>query len=422
LGRYVRNIFDQYTQPENRVTHALLTALNEDRVLLRHFLHDLVGVKPPADTTKLDVLEQRYPGLEEEEPSESELERRGIPDGWIVDDTGWCVFIENKVISSLTSDQIARHRRTAERRGFERITAVAIAPAFASPPPPETVLLAWPNVYAWLKRRSADSLWAARAADFLEIIEAQLIDNEQLIDGALTMFSGFPFNSERPYTYLDGKRVLGLAMQDLRKRRALVDQLGMNREASGRSAITGRRADVVWDFLTLAAGSGEDAFTNHPHLTLGVRAHDVDAMVTVPNAVNSTMRRNLVALGEEGFQHVIEQIVGNLHQFLAEHPGATPWFRGIQRRYPSQRSAPYIDACIEFDLRTAIRDAGPPKAQPRWLTAAYGSFVNKEHSNYQMQVGVILRYDRCPEIAEPSALDLVEQVWLACKPLVDFAH
>src|ERR1019366_8369704 len=90
-GAPLRNIFDQYHQPENRVTHALMTALDEDRKLLGLFLRELVKVKPPCDPQKVAVLEQQYPG--EEEPSEEELERRGIPDVWIFDGEGWCVFI-----------------------------------------------------------------------------------------------------------------------------------------------------------------------------------------------------------------------------------------------------------------------------------------------------------------------------------------
>lgn len=81
----------------------------------------------PGDLRKLSVLEQKYPG-EEEEPSEEELERRGIPDGWIFNDEGWCVLIESKVLMRSRADQIQHHRRTAERRGFEHVTAVVIAP------------------------------------------------------------------------------------------------------------------------------------------------------------------------------------------------------------------------------------------------------------------------------------------------------
>jgi hypothetical protein len=80
----LRNIFDQYSQPENRVTHSLMTAINEDRKLLGLFLHELVKGNAPGDPRKLSMLEQQYPG--EDEPSEDDLERRGIPDGWIFDE------------------------------------------------------------------------------------------------------------------------------------------------------------------------------------------------------------------------------------------------------------------------------------------------------------------------------------------------
>jgi hypothetical protein len=149
----LRNIFDQYSQPENRVTHALMTALNEDRKLLALFLRELVKVKPPCNAHKLTMLEQQYPG--EQEPSEEDLERRGIPDGWIFDGEGWCVFLETKVIAKLGADQIIRHRRTAERRGFNTIIAVAIAPYKPSTVPAEIArgLYARQNIWR-LRERS----------------------------------------------------------------------------------------------------------------------------------------------------------------------------------------------------------------------------------------------------------------------------
>jgi len=417
----LRNIFDQYRQPENRVTHALMTALNEDRKLLAFFLRELVKVKAPTDPGKLLVLEQQYPD-EEEEPSEDELERRGIPDGWIFDTDGWCVFIETKVKSKLTADQLNRHRRTAERRGFQNITAVAIAPVLSASFPKGTVLLEWRKVYEWLRKHSDASKWASLAADYLEIVEAKLIDSEQFVEGSLTMFSGFPFGHDHRFTYLEGKRILKLAIGELRDRKDLVKQLGMNPTAPGRSAITGRQGDAVWDFLSLAAASEEDTFTKYPHLTLGINSHAVEATVTVPNAVNNVMRRNLIKLGDEGFQALAEQVVKNLRPLLRENEGPTPLFRGIQRRYPSQRAVPFVDAKIEFDLRTAIPDSGPPKTQPRWLSAAYGSFVNKENSNYQIQIGSLFRYEHCPELQQAHAIDLLVSAWCACKPLVDLTR
>jgi hypothetical protein len=421
LDGHLRNLFDQYFQPENRVTHALLTALHEDRKLLDLFLRELVKVKPPVATSKLSVIEQQFPG--EAEPSdERELDRRGIPDGWIFDSEGWCVFIETKVLAVLRPAQIESHRRTAVRRGFRTVTSVAITPRRSVTMPAGTIHLEWRMVYAWLRRHAATSVWAACAAEFLEIAEAKLIDTEQFVEGTLTTFFGFPFGRKRAFTYLEGKRVLGLALDELRGRKELRTRLGMNPKILGRPAITGRQGDAVWDFLSLSGAADAKSFTKYPHLTLSITSTQVDAMVTVPNSVNSTMRRNVKHLGEAGFQALVADVLAEFKPVLRKHKGVTPWFRGIQRRYPSQRATPFIDARIDFDLRTAVAGSGAPKAQPLWLTAAYGAFVDKAGSNYQIQMGAVLRYERCPELQGADALGLVASAWLACKPLVDLGR
>ena len=417
----MRNLFDQYSQPENRVTHALMSALNEDRGLLRDFLRDLVKVKPPVDARKLTVLEQQYPG--EEEPSEDELDRRGVPDGWIfAEEEAWCVFIETKVLAKLRGDQIKGHRRTAARRGFQTITAVTITPHLPSSLDEGTTSLEWRAVYAWLCKHRANSSWAGRVADYLAIAEAKLIDTGQFVEGTLTMFAGFPFGPDHPYTYLEGKRTLKLALTELRARPDLQKGLGINPAVLGRSAITGRGAEAVWDFLSLSDAPDAENFTHYLHLTLGVGAQAVEAMATVPDKVNRVMRRNLRKLGEAGFQALTQEIVTSLTPLLRKHAGATPQLRGVQRRYPSQRATPFVDARIEFDLRTAVPTGDGPKAQARWLAAAYDAFVNKGGMNYQMQVGVQFHYERCPDIRHGDALDLIAAAWLGCKPLIDLAR
>jgi hypothetical protein len=261
---------------------------------------------------------------------------------------------------------------------------------------------------------------AAHAANYFEIAEAKLIEDEKLKEGTLTKFSGFPFGFDRPYTYLEGKRILALARAELINCRDLVKEVGMNPAMPGRPAITGRQSPGVWDFLSLAPSEDDGPFTDHPHLTLSIDSRPVEAMVTIPHNVNALMRRNLRSLKEAGFQSLIGDVVTRMKPLLQTEKGATPWFRGLQRRDPSQRAAPFNDARIEFDLRTAI-EGGPPKTQPKWL-AAYGAFVEKEGSNYQIQVGVAFRYEACPGLRAESAIDLLEQAWLACKPLIDLAR
>jgi len=57
----VRNLFDQYQQAENRLSHALAVCLNEDRSLLEEFLK-WIGVLPPIPAKRLRVAEQGLPG------------------------------------------------------------------------------------------------------------------------------------------------------------------------------------------------------------------------------------------------------------------------------------------------------------------------------------------------------------------------
>lgn len=263
-----------------------------------------------------------------------------MPDGWIFDENGWCVLIESKVLIALKTSQIIAHRHTAKRRGFREAVAVALVPYKLRSYPADIVTIEWRDVYSWLCRHRFEKEWAARAAKFLEVTETRLIETKQFREGTLTRFTGIPFSHENPYAYLEAKRVLGLALEELRARSDLKKQLGMNPSLEGRGAVTGTRADAVWNFLSLSNERDAAQFTRYPHLTLGITAVATEVMVTVPNAVSGRIKHKLKELGEEGFRTLAEHIVRNMRPLLRRHPGATPWFRGVQRRYKSQRAIP----------------------------------------------------------------------------------
>lgn len=117
----MRNIFDQYSQPENRLTHALVCALGEDNGLLRQFVRWASGKTAPKT---IKIIEQQLPG--EIEVSEEESEKRGLPDAWIFDDDSWSLLIESKISSPLKNDQLRRHYNTAHSRGYEDVLVLAI--------------------------------------------------------------------------------------------------------------------------------------------------------------------------------------------------------------------------------------------------------------------------------------------------------
>ena len=133
------------------------------------------------------------------------------------------------------------------------------------------------------------------------------------------------------------------------------------------------------------------------------------------------MRKNLINLGEAGFQQLAAEIVKNLNPLLRNHKGATPWFVGVQR-FSITEAIPFVDARIEFDLRTAIPSVGPTKTQPRWLPAAYGAFVHKGGSEHEIQMGVVNASIAAPSFGMPMRLISSQRRGLRASPLVDLAR
>jgi hypothetical protein len=414
----LRNIFDQYRHAENRLTHAFFTALDRDRTLLASFLQQFVKSGRSQKASELSVSVQTIPG-KPEEPEQEENDRRGIPDAWIHNGEDWCVVVEVKINAPLTADQIRRHVRIAQKLGFTRITALAIT---AHSTPAKTsegaISTTWSRLYRWL-RSHPGSIWAQEAAEYFEALEARMINDENFSSGTLTEFAGFPFRKTSDYSYLEGRRVLKLAMASLRNDNRLVNELGMDPTIPGRGAITGRDEDRVWDYLSLRTSKGAELHTQHPHITLGLGTV-VDTMITIPNSINRQFRRTLIDLGERGFRDLIGDILAQMEsEVLSIEPLATPALRAIQRRYPTQRSVPFIDSIAEFDLRTGLPGKDPIKYQPEWLTAAFAAF-SKKKSNLQIQIGVKFEIDRCPTMMSESALDLIARSWLCCKSLIDY--
>ena len=158
-----------------------------------------------------------------------------------------------------------RHERTLQRRGFEEIHCLALTKTGKSVR--RATGLKWSDLYEWLGRTGTRGEWSERLRSYLRVAEVRLAREGYLTEGTLTMFDGFGFSTNNPYTYGEGKRLLKLAMTELRKDRSLI-ALGMDPKAPGRGAITGRDERSVWDFLSLTDRPRRGTFTGYPHLDL----------------------------------------------------------------------------------------------------------------------------------------------------------
>jgi hypothetical protein len=413
----MRNIFYQYSGAENRLTHALMTALDRDRTLLRAFLEQVAKTSPVQPKSAINISVQSIPGRPEELEGVSGVQRRGIPDAWLTSNEEWCLLIENKVQSQVDVDQLVRHRITANRLGFaEPQLLVLSVRSHRSALPKDIRLVDWPKLYLWLRSKADESRWAADVARYLELMEATLIEEGKLRSGTLTAFNGFPFDTT-PFTYLEAKRLIGLATDELRRCTALINDLGIAPDLPGRPSITGSQDGRVWDFLQLESARGKANFTGNPHLTLGVLPQQVEAMVTIPHKVDRAILKRLQGLGFQGFHRVVADVLGRMGLLMSSCAGAEPRMRAVQRRYPSQKAIPFVDATIDFDLRTAVDGSHPVKLQPEWLAAVYAALVAK-NSNFQVQIGVYFPYRTCTEVRNPAILDHIVSAWIACRPLL----
>ena len=411
----MRNIFDQYTQPENRLTHALLTALNNDRALLKQ-IFIAIKLRPPCALRYLEVDEQTIIGQPEE--PESGSEKNGLPDGWIHDADSWCLLIESKISGRLKNDQLKRHYRTAARCGFTDISILAIEANPTKIHLPEWVYsLKWSDIYHILNNQP-ESTWAKLAAEYFVIAEQKFTDSGYLQEGNLTVFNGIPFDQDNLFNYLEAKRLLKLIMEELREDKAFCRDAGINPKMPGRGAITGSKGSAVWDYLSHKNATDKGFFTNHPHFTIGINSQRLNISITIPNSINTEYRNSLKEIGYSDFYDVIALLTKNMAPLAKQDLGYSPWCNATQRRYPSQRSAPIHDAIIEFDLRTAIQ-SGDDKVKPQeqWLKSVYEAYREKR-SNYQIQFGASIYFSRSQQVKKKAILSTIKQTFIACTPLI----
>lgn len=413
----MRNTFDQYRHPENRLTHALASCLAEDPSFRAAFVHWATGQRLPKHSP-VKVIEQSVPGKIEAE--EEEPEKRGLPDAWLYNEDGWCLLVESKVASAISQDQIRRHLKTAERCDFSDCRIVVLSVSAPTNNGQTNIhYRAWKDLFAWILAHSWDSTWPRKLADYMTVAEGRMTADEYLKEGTLTAFTGIPFNEDNPYSYREAKRIIRLLLEEMRTRSTLADRLGADLIAPGRKAITGTSGTSVWDFLRLGKVDGDDAFTKRPHLTLAIQRDRALVQVTIPNGMDGKLRKALVNMGQTGFTEMLSKVLKEGNAVMKADPGASPYLMLLQRHYLSQRSEPITDALLEFDLRTIFPvDKKIVKAQPEWVNAAFHGF-SRRRSNLQLSVGFAFPYKRCKTVGTKQFADIVERSWNACRPLLN---
>ena len=404
----MRNVFDQYEQPENRLTHALVCTLSNEPKLIRPFLKWLKDIQ---------IGIQQSPG---QEAIEEKQGKGGLPDMCFFDDKGWAALVECKVQSKISTAQLHRHRKTAARYGYEQpfMAVIAVEPPTRSLPI-RTQFLSWKDLYRWFAKKAEDSIWIKHFVEYMQVFEAKMLAQDYNIRGTLTMFDGFKFNDKNPYTYSEGKRLIKLLGEEFRRNKRLMCELGLDSSGKGRGAITRGEYGGVWDFIPLRKARNATLFTEYPHATMGINPKWTTVAVTIPNGIRGGIKGHLKEIGKVGFCDLLSSIEQRLRRVLLTAPISQPMFYLVQRHYMSQRSSPVVDGRIDVDLRTALNSSSGLKHQPMWFESIYNILIHKK-TNIQWGIDVHF-YHSDKMMQSRKALKTISETWIAMKPLIDFA-
>jgi len=407
----VRNVFDQYDQPENRLTHALACCLAEDPTLLASFLCWL-GVAPPQGE-RLQIVEQRLPGEAEERCEGSEQIERRLPDAWIYTDSGWALLIESKIASPIDAAQLRGHLTIAERRRFSSVQLLVLSPLPSSRALPDRCLhRRWSDLYQWASTEPG-SAWARHLTAYFPIAEQRMVDDGYLLEGTLTTFTGIPFDADYPYDYFEAKRLLRLLMLELRAD-ARLDAVGVHR-AWERRAIKDR-AHGVWDALPLDAETAGSELS-HPHFSLVLQRARAIAHLTWPNGMAGNARRRVRQAGFSAFESAIEAFVEGIGPLIAEDAGCVPFISVLQRHSRLRGTEPVRDAVLEFDPRTSVGHGGIKRLSV-WLRTAFDAYITPGDANVQLEIGLAFTYGASVAARAPTFADALVRTFLATRPLL----
>ena len=410
-GHLIRNVFDQYSQLENRLTNALFQVFRHEPNVAKEFVEWAGG--PSLQRGPIQLACQMTPASN---LSELEMEdfpaARTIPDGWIFDPEGeWAVVIENKVTAGLRQDQVEGHIARARALGFRAIFPLVLTADREEPSDLRNWAPAgvnarwrrWSELYVRMKEKDS-SWWVQEFLGYMEELEFRFHEGGHT-EVELTGFSGIPFDKEHGYNALQARaQLLGL-MAALRKHPGLRESYPkIQPEGKGRIKASG----VMWDVLKMRPGN----FTTAPHLTLFIDKDDAGLELILPNGDKTGAWPQLANCSTAR----LEEAVADVHGRTKSLRGKPKCFLALwQRHFPHIGAEGVIDARVEVDLDVVFGEPDAKidekvKTRKEWWPALLGLIAApKAGANWELSLTCRYRYSDSAAIRTLNSPDFVDE-------------
>lgn len=405
-------LFDQYSNQENRLTHALMHTLAGSGKILRRFLNEVLVNKGPLREREFQITTQKRPFSEEDTDSDKV---DSVPDGWIVDQEGGLgIIIEVKDIkNSVRLGQLRAHLRKLV--SFQESYLLVVTPDLKQPHKIDLlqvdehgnsniVWISWNDLYTFYNECRLDHFNKMPKEQYLLNAMIEYLEQRREVLG----FQGIKFR--KGFKVETAKAILMAEMEALQdKAQAIFPNLTGRRGA----ITTALSKSSVWDCFGVP-----DGFTNDIHITLSITEDYQDISLTVPHKAGKRWKRLKQIFGNDDecqeFLKILKVLRKNVPDLFLEY---------IQRHYLYQRR-PVRDAFLEFHIDTF----GPPffnsgskvKAFPIWFEAIKDAVVNKRKINAQVMLKVRFYYTDTEDIEQASFLHTAQRTLNNMKPLYDF--
>lgn len=408
INARLNTLYDQYSNQENRLTHALLHTISSSERLFFGFLKNIVGIKKIKLSQQYEISTQKRPfSFGDKDTGEIE----SVPDGWVLtDDATLGIVIEVKdKKNALRINQLNSHINRINRYG--KCYLLVITPDLQAPDTIKQlqekttctiIWRSWDAIYNWLKKTPVGKTKIAARDEFLITSMFEYLERRREVLG----FQGIKFS--RGFDVVEAKDILNVEMEELYPTVQSLYDLPRRRPS-----ITTFSSASAWDCF-----GNDRGFTKDLHITLGINEIYHDISLTVPNSAKEAWKRLQAVFANKIHEDELNAILINLRKNV---PQLLIEFH--QRHFIAQRIG-VRDGFMEFNIDTLGSPFRQKKSKckefPIWRNVLKDTILNKKKVNGQIMFKAIFYYRDNKGIETIDFIKTAKDTVKALKPLYDF--
>jgi hypothetical protein len=394
MTKRLRNIFDQYSQPENHLTNSLLLVFNHNRNLMQTVLKQH-GIK--LSGKQVNLLSQVAPRT----PSEAS----SVPDGYIyTEDYAFCVGIETKIQpNALRRDQLEGH--LAQLAGYDQWHLLVLTPDEEKPQLLKELESSYPSLHflSWI---DLIKLMTTKGPDGCKNPVGKFVFDEFIAfmerHYEMTPFTGFKFREgyDKDLATHYVKRVSKEITPEMQ---------------SFYPKLINTRPKMVAKTYPWESWFPEANVQDGVHLTMSVQPEEVRCFVVLANGCRKEWRRLRDSLESKNELKKLKRVLEKIYKKAPIGGGTSIRF---QQRHFVGRTVGIKDAVTSLNVSMLLGVDGS-KENEIWWNLLKDVAASKNKYNYQLGIGYDLPYSKIPDLGTTKALDLILMCFRSLKPIYE---